>query len=76
MDGASQYVHFDGLRYDQTLQEIFGWEKMPSQSTYSRFFRKFNKVRNTVIFPNLQNWFFEQIRVDNITEDFDSKVIT
>ena len=49
---------------------------MPSQSTYSRFFGKFSQKRNTEVFPVLQNWFFEQIGVDNITVDFDSTVIT
>lgn len=74
--GASRYIHCDWLRYDKTLQSIFGWKEMPSQSTYSRFFGKFSQAKNTEVFPSLQNWFFEQINVDNITIDFDSTVIT
>ena len=74
--GASRYVHCDWLRYDKVLQSIFGLEQMPSQSTYSRFFGKFSQQRNTEVFPVLQNWFFDQIGVDNITVDFDSTVIT
>lgn len=74
--GASRYIHCDWLRYDQTLHAIFGWDKMPSQSTYSRFFGKFNQARNTEIFPQLQHWFFDRIGVDNLTVDFDSTVIT
>lgn len=74
--GASRYIHCDWLRYDKTLQSIFGWDVMPSQSTYSRFFRKFSQKRNTEVFPPLQEWFFDQIGVDNITVDFDSTVIT
>ena len=38
--GASCYIQCDWLRYDKVVQSIFGWEQMPSQSTYSRFFRK------------------------------------
>lgn len=49
---------------------------MPSQSTYSRFFGKFSQKRNTELFPVLQNRFFDQISVDNITVDFNSTVIT
>jgi hypothetical protein len=49
---------------------------MPSQSTYSRFFKKFSQKRNTEVFPNLQHWFFKQLQVDNLTIDFDSTVIT
>lgn len=66
----------DWLRYDKVLQSIFGWKHMPSQSSYSRFFGKFSQQRNTEVFPSLQNWFFDQIGVDNITVDFDSTVIS
>ena len=44
--GASRFIHADWLRYDTPLQEIFGFTKMPSQSTYSRFFGKFSWQRN------------------------------
>lgn len=74
--GASRYIHCDWLRYDRTLQDIFGFDQMPSQSTYSRFFGKFSQSRNTEVFPGLQQWFFDRIGVDNITVDFDSTVIT
>ena len=74
--GASRYIHCDWLRYDSTLQKIFGFEQMPSQSTYSRFFKKFTQERNSRVFPSLQHWFFSQIEVDNLTIDFDSTVIT
>lgn len=74
--GASRYIHCDWLRYDTTLHKIFGWEKMPSQSTYSRFFGKFSQKRNTEVFPDVQKWFVDNLGVDNITIDFDSTVIT
>ena len=74
--GASRYIHCDWLRYDRVLQDIFAWDNMPSQSTYSRFFNKFSQARNTSFFPELQHWFFSQIQVDNITVDLDSTVIT
>ena len=74
--GASRYIHCDWLRYDKTLQSIFGWDEMPSQSTYSRFFGKFSQKRNTEVFPTLQHWFFDQISVEAITVDFDGTVLT
>ena len=74
--GASRYIHCDWLRYDKTLQSIFGWNEMPSQSTYSRFFGKFSQKRNHEVFPELQHWFFDQVGVDNLTVDLDSTVIT
>ena len=74
--GASRYIHADWLRYDKTLQKIFGWSTMPSQSTYSRFFGKFSQKRNTEVFPKIQKWFLEQIQIEKITLDLDSTVIT
>lgn len=74
--GASRYIHCDWLRHDETLHSIFGWDKMPSQSTYSRFFGKFSQKLNTELFPKLQDWFINQLDVDNLTIDFDSTVIT
>jgi len=74
--GASRYIHCDWLRYDKVLQSIFGWQNMPSQSTYSRFFGKFSQSMNTEVFPELQHWFFDQLNTGALTIDFDSTVIT
>ena len=74
--GASRYIHCDWLRYDKVLQSIFGWQRMPSQSTYSRFFGKFSQGLNTEVFPQLQHWFFDQLHTGALTIDFDSTVIT
>ncbi len=52
--GGARYIYADWLRYVKTIQTIFGWDKMPSQSTYSRFFGKFSQCRNTAVFPSLQ----------------------
>jgi Transposase DDE domain group 1 len=74
--GASRYIHCDWLRQDQTLAAIFGFESLPSQSTYSRFFGRFSQARNTVVFPPLQRWFFSQMSMGAVTVDLDSTVIT
>ena len=74
--GASRYIHADWLRYDTTLQSIFNIDRLPSQSTYSRFFHKFSWERNNEVFPKLQHKFFEQINVGSLTIDLDSTVIT
>lgn len=74
--GASRYIHCDWLRQDQTLADLFGYDRLPSQSTYSRFFGKFSQARNTAVFPELQRWFFAQINVGAVTVDFDSTVLT
>lgn len=74
--GASRYIHCDWLRYDKVLQDIFCLDQMPSQSTYSRYFGKFNQSINTQVFPDLQDWFMQQFDIGSITVDFDSTVIT
>ena len=74
--GASRYIHADWIRYDTNLQSIFEIDKLPSQSTYSRFFHKFNLKLNNEIFPILQQKFLSQINVGSLTIDLDSTVIT
>ena len=74
--GASRFIHADWLRYDDVLQCIFGFDRMPSQSTYSRFFGKFSDKRNTELFPELHRWMMAQVHLSEITVDLDSTVIT
>ena len=74
--GASRYIHADWIIYDTTLQNIFNIKKLPSQSTYSRFFHKFDMGKNNEVFPMLQQKFFNQINVGALTIDLDSTVIT
>jgi hypothetical protein len=75
--GASRFAHSALMRYDEVLPEIFRWTKgVPSQSTYSRFFGKFDAEKNTKIFTSLNQWWFNQLSIKNITVDFDSSVVT
>jgi hypothetical protein len=74
--GASRYIHADWLRGDTILQEIFDIKRLPSQSTYSRFFHKFSWEKNEEIFATLQQKFLSQIDVGALTIDLDSSVIT
>lgn len=74
--GAGRFSHAAYLRYDDVLKQIFEWKQAPSQSTYSRFFNKFDWKRNTETFVPLFHWFFNQIQFNNVTLDLDSTVIT
>ena len=74
--GARRFVQSGWLQYDHVLREIFNWKAVPSHSTYGRFFHKFSWRRNTVVFPAIQRWFFEQVRFDRMTLDLDSSVMT
>jgi hypothetical protein len=75
--GAKRLSHTGSLRHDTVLTEIFGWSKgMASQSTFSRFFRKYSEEDTRRIFTTIQAWWFEQFSIDKLTLDVDSKVIT
>ena len=49
--GASGFIDAHWWRYDTVLQDIFAFERMPSQSKYSGFFGKFSDKRHTAVFP-------------------------
>ena len=74
--GCYKFSHTAVVRLDETLKKIFGWERIPSGTTYGRFFQKFNIEKNTEVFVKLNTWFFNQLQFDNYTLDVDSSVFT
>jgi hypothetical protein len=48
---------------------------MASQSTFSRFLRKFDQELNDSVFPSINRFWFNQIKMDKLTIDFDSTVL-
>jgi len=73
--GANRYSHCALLEYDEVVKEIFRIEKVPSQSTFSRYFRKFSCKLNNKIFPKLSKWIMEKFGEIKVTIDLDSTVI-
>ncbi len=74
--GCYKFSHTHILRLDDTLKQIFEWKQIPSDTTYKRFFQKFNQSVNNEVFPALQEWFFNQLTFDNYALDLDSTTIT
>jgi hypothetical protein len=75
--GARRMAHSGMLRTDEVIREIFNWKKgMASQSTFSRFFSKFDLKMNDELFSSLQKFWFSQINAGRLTIDIDSTVIT
>ncbi|MBU4305569.1 MAG: IS1380 family transposase [Candidatus Omnitrophica bacterium] len=74
--GGVRFSHTAMVRFDDALKEIFGWNRMPCVSTYTRFFKKFNRECVDNVFGKINKWFFEQIPEKTITLDLDSSVIT
>lgn len=74
--GCFRFSHTAVVRMDEVLRQIFGWKRVPSGTTYGRFFKKFSPSMNHELFIKLYSWFFQQIQFDNYTLDVDSSVIT
>jgi hypothetical protein len=74
--GGFRFAHTAMVRFDCALQQIFGWKRVPSVSTYTRFFRKFTQQRVDTTFNSVNRWFFGQIPPRTITLDLDSSVLT
>jgi hypothetical protein len=74
--GATRFSHTAIIRFDDALKDIFQWKRVPSDSTFRRFFKKFNQPTVDSVFNRMQKWFFDQISVKSFTLDLDSSVIT
>jgi len=75
--GAHRLAHSGLLRYDKVISEMFGWNKgMASESTFSRFFKKFDTELNDELFLELNRWWFQKLDIPHHTIDVDSTVIT
>jgi len=73
--GGNRFAHCALLRYDEVLKKIFGWKEVGSESTFSRFFRKFNLEINNEVFPSLQRWTLGLYGTMKVTLDLDSTVL-
>ena len=74
--GATAFSQTAIIKLDSTVKEVFGWARIPSGTTFGRFFKKFSWKENNRIFTELNQWFFKEIKFDNYTLDVDSSVIT
>jgi hypothetical protein len=74
--GAGNCSNASHLGNDDVIKEIFQWDKgMPSQSSLSRFFPKYDHDSSDAIFSDLLAWWFEQLGRENLTLDIDSTVM-
>lgn len=74
--GCFRFSHTAVVRMDEVLRQLFGWKRVPSGTTYGRFFKKFTPSMNHALFMELYRWFFKLVEFDNYTLDVDSSVIT
>ena len=74
--GANRFEHLEVTRQDNVIRKLFGWERMAGHKAFERYFRKFSQAKNHAVFNELYRWFFDQLKFDNFTLDFDSTVMT
>ncbi len=75
--GANNCSSSSRLGYDKVVKEMFEWKRgMPSQSTLSRFFPKYDGAASDEIFARLNQWWCGNLGYRNMTLDVDSTVIT
>jgi len=74
--GATRFLHTELTRSDRALAQIFGWERVPAQDAYKRFFGKFSQVDNLRVSDYFFRWILNNYKYDNYTIDFDSSVVT
>lgn len=73
--GGARFAHTALVRFDKVLKDIFEWSRVPSVSTYTRFFGRFTREHIDNVFPEFNRWFFRKIPIKKLTMDFDSTVI-
>jgi len=74
--GANRFLHTEVTRSDRALADIFGWNSVPGQDTYKRFFGKFTQSVNQRVSDHFYRWIFSNFHFDNFTLDLDSSVLT
>lgn len=73
--GGKRFSHTDLVRFDSALRQVFGWKSVASVSTYTRWFRRFERRDVDRVFGSLGRWFWDQLSPRTITLDLDSTVV-
>jgi hypothetical protein len=74
--GGVRFSHTSVVRFDEALCQIFGWKRVASVSTFTRWFRRFKREQVDQVFDFLGRWFWDQLAARTITLDLDSSVVT
>ena len=74
--GAARFAHADITRLDATLVRLFGWGKAAGHKAIVRLFQRFDQPIAHRVQARSYRWLFEQLRLNAITLDVDSTVLT
>ncbi len=73
--GSRRLAHIERLRWDEGVRRILGIKRFVSDTTLSRFFRRFNAGTVSTVFASLMRWQLEQIKFDSEILDLDSSIV-
>lgn len=73
--GSRRLAHIERLRWDEGLKKIFGIERFVSDTTLSRFFRRFGAAQVQEVFERLMRWQHGLIPLSGEVLDLDSSVM-
>ncbi len=73
--GSRRLAHVERLRWDEGVRRILGLERFVSDTTLSRFFRRFSAGSVTTVFESLMRWQIGQIKLEGEMLDLDSSVV-
>jgi hypothetical protein len=74
--GAARFAHTDITRLDTTLVRLFGWGKAAGHKAIIRLFQRFDQPIATRVQTSSYRWLFDTLRLNPITLDVDSTVLT
>lgn len=74
--GGTRFSHTSAVRFDEALCQIFGWKRVASVSTFTRWFSRFDREDVDKVFGFLGRWFWGQLTSRTITLDLDSSIVT
>lgn len=74
--GGARFAQTALVRYDEALRSIFGLSHVCSVSTFTRFFRRFNRGDVERVFAQLSSWCWQRVAAHSWTVDLDSSVLT
>lgn len=74
--GAARFAHADITRLDTTLVRLFGWGHAAGHKAIVRLFQRFDQPSATRVQSSSYRWLFDKLRLNPITLDVDSTVLT
>jgi hypothetical protein len=75
LTGSRRLAHIERLRWDEGVRQILGLDRFVSDTTLSRFFRRFTCGSVTTVFESLLRWELAQVKLEGEILDLDSSVV-